>query len=88
MAASNPSLRAADSARSTRTAISTAMITSTCCVGPARRLDGRIRKVRDVVAELPELEPHLVAGNVLHADAYVRWMETGEGEDPCPVFSE
>ncbi len=22
------------------------------------------------------------------ADAYVRWVETGEGEDPCPDFSE
>ena len=22
------------------------------------------------------------------ADAYIRWVETGEGEDPCPDFSE
>jgi hypothetical protein len=22
------------------------------------------------------------------ADAYIRWVESGEGDDPCPDFSE
>ena len=26
--------------------------------------------------------------NTVDAAAYVRWVETGEGEDPCPDFSE